>query len=230
MKLSLPESKVHQIQKVCRSMLGKRMSTPRQLAQLIGMLTASIPAPLHYRALQRLHNRSLSNNRYDQLVEIDVEYRQDLPWCIHHFPLHNGKSLVTPVADMMITSDTLTVGWGATCQNRYAGGPWSKEEKKAHINFLELKAAFLALKSFVASRSRIRILLLIDSITAISFINHKGGTHSHFALIRAKSLWFSFHSASPSCFLDSLSAPTLSTPGMCSAKIVILLWIHHVQI
>ena len=46
MKCSLPGSKIHQIQKECRSMLEKRIATSRQLAQLIGMLTASIPAVL----------------------------------------------------------------------------------------------------------------------------------------------------------------------------------------
>ena len=145
MKLSLPESRVHQIQEH----FGKRMTTPRQLARLTGMLTASIPAvlqaPLHYRALERLRNRSLRNNWYDQQVVINVESRQDLLWWIYHFPLHNGKSLATLVADVLITSDASTVGWLATCQNRHAGDPRSKEEKKAHINFLELKGAFLGL-------------------------------------------------------------------------------------
>ena len=193
MKLSLPESKIHQIQKECRSMLGKRIVTPRQLARLIGMLTASIPAvlqaPLHYRALQRLRNRSLRNNRYDQQVEIDVESRQDLLWWIHHFPLHNGRSLSTPVAEVVITSDASTVGWGVTCQSKQAGGPWSREEMRAHINFLELKAAFLALKSFVASKSHMHVLLLMDNITAISFINHKGGTHSKVLSDLALQIW-----------------------------------------
>ena len=139
--------------------LGKENDNTRQLARLIGMLTASIPAvlqaPLHYRALQRLRNRSLRNNRYDQQVELDVESRQDLLWWIHHFPLHNGKSLATPVANVLITSDASTVGWGATCQNRHAGGPWSKEEKKAHINFLELKAAFISPKSPLSQADRV---------------------------------------------------------------------------
>ena len=193
MKLSLPESKVYHVQKECRSILGKRMATPRQLARLIGMLTASIPAvmqaPLHYRALQRLRNRSLKNSGYDQQVKIDIESRQDLLWWIHHFPLHNGKYLTTKVADVVITSDASTMGWGATYQNKHAGGPWSRQERKAHINFLELKAAFLALKSFVASRSHMHILLLMDNITAISFINHKGGTHSKVLSDLAIQIW-----------------------------------------
>ena len=136
MKFSLPESKVHQIQKECRSLLGKRMTTPRQLARLIGMMTAAIPAvlqaPLHYRALQRLRNKY---SRYDHQVEINLESRQDLLWWIHRLPLNNGRSLTTPVADVIVTSDVSTVGWGVTCQDKHAGSPWGKEEKKAHINF-----------------------------------------------------------------------------------------------
>ena len=193
MRLSLPKNKVQQIQKDCRSLLRKRFTSPRQLARLIGRLTASIPAvlqaPLHYRALQRLCNRSLRNNKYDCQVEIDLESKQDLLWWIHHLPLHNGRPLTTPVADVVITLDASTVGWGATCQDKHAGGPWSKEERNAHINFLELKAAFLALKTFVSNKSHIHVLLLIDNITAISFINHKGGTHSKVLSDLAVQIW-----------------------------------------
>ena len=44
-----------------------------------------------------------------------------------------------------------------------------------HINALELKAAFLALESLASHQRDCHILLLLDNITAISFINHKGG-------------------------------------------------------
>ena len=57
-------------------------------------------------------------------------------------------------------------------------GHWDVSERDCHINFLEMKAAFLALKSFVSDQRDCHVLLLLDNITVISFINHKGGTKS----------------------------------------------------
>jgi len=41
------------------------------------------------------------------------------------------------------------LGWGATCQGKSTNGKWSSQESTHHINLLELKAAFLALKTFL---------------------------------------------------------------------------------
>ena len=39
-------------------------------------------------------------------------------------------------------------GWGAHLQNMTVSGNWTHQEKLLHINVLQLKAVFLALKSF----------------------------------------------------------------------------------
>ena len=52
------------------------------------------------------------------------------------------------------------------------------EERKQHINYLELLAAFVALRAFVGNREGLSILLLLDNITALVFMNRMGGTHS----------------------------------------------------
>ena len=51
------------------------------------------------------------------------------------------------------------------------------KERKQHINYLDLLAAFLALRAFVGNKEGLSILLL-DNITAFAFINRMGGTHS----------------------------------------------------
>ena len=53
------------------------------------------------------------------------------------------------------------------------------QECQAHINYLELMAAFLA---FISNRRRLNVLLCIDNVTAIAFINRMGGTHSTLSL------------------------------------------------
>ena len=120
---------------------------------------------------------------------MDEASQLDLHWWIHQLRSHNGRPVMTPVASLIITSDASNIGWGATCQNSHTGGPWSSKERKAHINWLELKAAFLALNTFVSNRRNIYVLLLIDNVAAISFIGHKGGTHSRRLSDLALMIW-----------------------------------------
>ena len=78
----------------------------------------------------------------------------------------------------MLVSDASTWGWGANCEGVTTGGPWTPVEKSHHINYLDLLAAFLSLKSFAANLHAVSILLHLDNITAIAFINRMEGTHS----------------------------------------------------
>ena len=52
------------------------------------------------------------------------------------------------------------------------------QERTHHINYLELLAAFLALQCFATDRRATAILLRLDNVTAIAFLNSMGGTHS----------------------------------------------------
>ena len=58
-----------------------------------------------------------------------------------------------------------------------------------HINFLEIKAAFLALKCFASSYTKIQILLRIDNVTAIAYINKMGCIRHANLLSITKELW-----------------------------------------
>ena len=95
-----------------------------------------------------------------------------------------------PTASLTLQTDASTIGWGAYCQetDQRTGGPWSGPEAAHHINWLELKAAFLAVQFFV-KQENCHILLLMDSRVAISYINQKGGTHSHRLCQLALDLW-----------------------------------------
>lgn len=51
------------------------------------------------------------------------------------------------------------------------GGLWSKEESAAHVNWLESKAAFLALQCYVRRLCSSHILLFMDSQAVITYIS-----------------------------------------------------------
>jgi hypothetical protein len=117
------------------------------------------------------------NPSYDTVVTSD-EMMKELTWWLQQLPRHNGRSMQVTQRDMVIESDASTLGWGANL-NISTGGSWTREEKACHINYLELLAAFLALKTFTTNLHHETILLRLDSVTTMAFLNRRGGgTHS----------------------------------------------------
>ena len=66
-------------------------------------------------------------------------------------------------------------GWGAHLNDQTARGTWSLPESKLHINYLELKAVFLALKEFRGLCKSNIVLIAMDNTTVVAYINKEGG-------------------------------------------------------
>ena len=78
---------------------------------------------------------------------------------------------------------------GCQLQRDKHRGQWTATEQLKHINYLEMKAAFLALQSFCTGRSLVSVLILMDNVTVITFLNKMGGNHSHSLSDLAKEVW-----------------------------------------
>lgn len=74
-----------------------------------------------------------------------------------------------------IFSDASLTGWGCFCKGKEVRGFWDRSEKKNHINYLELLAAFFAIKCFAWNLSDCEVLFRLDNTTAISYVNRVGG-------------------------------------------------------
>ena len=90
---------------------------------------------------------------------------------------------------LTIESDASRIGWGAKCTDQRTGGPWSREEQTWHINCLEAWAVFLAVKCFARNMKNLTILLKIDNMTTVAYINNLGGTVSPQMNRIVKNLW-----------------------------------------
>ena len=194
MTIALPETKLHGLQKMCKKMVRLDVTSLRELARLLGTMVAShpaiLPAPLHYRCLERTKSQALRKGLpYETEVQVDAGMLDDLRWWQDKLSKHNGRTLQVSQWDVTIESDASMMGWGASCQDTPTGGPWTKEEKANSINYLELLAAFLALQSFASGKRSVRILLRIDNITAIAFLNRMGGPHSRLLSDLAIEVW-----------------------------------------
>ena len=192
MSLSLPAGNIQSMKSSDRKLLRtKGTISIRQLSRFIGLCTSTkyaVPqAPLHYRPLQFLRNSVLKGRRYSPTlynleVHLSPEAITDLKWWADHLQYHSKTPICINNPDLIITSDTLDLGWGAWCGEKSVQGQWSQEEMFWHINPSELQAAYLAIyifSSYIFSPSQINqlfhIQLQIDNQAAVSYINHLEG-------------------------------------------------------
>ena len=183
MTLQHPGEKLRKIRKKCQELLAQTTVSVRELSKFLGLLTSSIqaifPAPLHYRHLQRLKNTTLASQKiYNAMVALDQAAHEEILWWRDHLHTWNGRALFQDPVDLVIETDASRKGWGAYCQGVRTGGPWSFEEKRLHINCLELLAGSLAVKTFTKSKVCAHVELLMDSTSAVAYVNKMGGTHS----------------------------------------------------
>ncbi|KAI9550901.1 hypothetical protein GHT06_004520 [Daphnia sinensis] len=154
MRLILPDRKRLDILRLCKSALKKPQISRIDLEKIIGNLNWAAAAvnfaPAHFRGLQILLNSRPEGRliRSREAFTFSEEARKDLSWWLSEADFTSGRPLIFPAPDLSIASDASLSGWGAVCKEIRTGGPWTKDEGKEHINFLELLAAFKALQCF----------------------------------------------------------------------------------
>ena len=216
MTLQLPGEKLRKIRKKCQELLAQTTVSVRELSKFLGLLTSSIQAifhvPFHYRHLQRLKNTTLASQKtYNAMVALDQAAHEEILWWRDHLHAWNGRALFQDPVDLVIETDASRKGWGAYCQGIRTGGPWSFEEKRLHINCLELLAGSLAVKTFTKSKVCAHVKLLMDSTSAFAYINKMGGTHSKSLANLAIDLW-------EWCFQNHLIVSAQHLPGRLKVR------------
>ena len=126
MSLRLPQDKLTQVRQACTDTLQQDTCSLRELAKIVGMLSATqqavLPAPLHYRRLQLQLIQSLRRSTsFDKLVTLNPDTREDLEWWIHHLHHWNGRKIEMPSPDTIMETDASKIGWGATCEGARTG-------------------------------------------------------------------------------------------------------------
>ena len=163
------------------------LSTPtcpvRQFMSLIGLLTAT-EKPVH---LGRLHMRPiqwhLKNNwrvpeSLEKVIPLPSSLHPHLQWWLEATNVLEGQPLHPTRHALQIFTDASKEGWGAHLNELTARGSWSVPESNLHINYLELKAVFLALKEFEDLCVGQIVLVATDNTTVVAYINKERGMRS----------------------------------------------------
>ncbi|XP_074651617.1 uncharacterized protein LOC141906272 [Tubulanus polymorphus] len=183
MIVTLTEKKKEYILTDCSNLLQKNIETIRIVAKVIGLIVAALPAVdygmMYYRNLEgeKIIALQKSKGNYDKTMIVSCEMKQELKWWVEN--LHTAERKISRgEPNAVISSDASFQGWGAEYLSNRTGGRWRKDdaEENQSINFLELKAGFFALKSFCSKMKDTHVHLKMDNTSAISYINHMGGT------------------------------------------------------
>jgi len=123
-------------------------------------------------------------------MKIPSYLQTDFSWWITIFSDTNQSNKIRSGRFVReIFSDASLSGWGAACGKSHTHGWWSESEQAFHINTLELKAAFNALRCFAADLRDCDILLRIDNTTALAYINKYGSIQFPHLSAIAREIW-----------------------------------------
>ncbi|XP_070521642.1 uncharacterized protein [Cardiocondyla obscurior] len=166
----------------------------RKFAEFLGILTSACPAVaygfIHCKQLERQKYLALkfNGNNYEGKIVINENMLEDLDWWKINAAI-GSNPIKTQKYVMEIFSDSSLTGWGCYCNGEKAFGFWDEKERKKHINYLELLAAFFAIKCFAANLSNCEVLLRLDNTTAISYVNRAGGVRFRHLSMLSKKIW-----------------------------------------
>ena len=191
--VSVPPTKLTSLKALCSSALSHPVSLSF-LAKIIGTIESfryGCPvAALHYRSLQFDLIPHLSDDTvWSSEVSLSPDAKSDLEWWLECEVL--PPSTLAPFSSTHIMeTDASLDGWGAySHSSSFTQGRWSSSESKWHINYLELKAIFLGIRSLFPGSSPISLLVRCDNISAVCYVNHKGGTKSKSLCSLSLELW-----------------------------------------
>lgn len=179
-QLSLPDKKKSKIKQEINLFLKLDTCRIRDFARLTGLLVSACPATeygwVYTKSLERQKYIYLKQNHgnYDKKMPVSAVAKSDLTWWLKKIDEAKSKIKCNKFYREVYSDSSLT-GWGSSCGSETAAELWNEEERKHHINYLELLAAFLSLKTFCSDINDCEVLLRIDNTTAVSYINRMGG-------------------------------------------------------
>ena len=148
-------------------------------------------AGVHYKSMEVEKDFALKRSKGDfdahmKIVKVSQE-------CMHWW-IKNVETAYKPISHgpplRKIETDSSTTGYGGhdVTNALEISGMWDDEEKELHINYLELKAAFLCLQAFCSDDRNQHIQLFADNRVALKYISKMGGRKKQLNAL-ARNIW-----------------------------------------
>lgn len=178
------EKRFQSIQELIQILMNSTSTQAIVILRMLGIMASCI----YLIPMGRLHMRPIqlyllawwrpNIHPLNHTIPVKMGLTHHLSWWTNRQNVFRGMPLEEPVCQMTLLTDASETGWGAHLGPWQTAGKWPPEFKRKHINWLELKAVFLALKQALHIVRSKTILVRSDNATVISYINKQGGTHS----------------------------------------------------
>ena len=175
MTLSLTEEKVEGILQECKIIFSMKEITVLQSTQLVGFLSSAIqavlPTQIQFRYLQLQQVLDLKGGMsYKKKIILNDQALEKLQWWIQNLKYFNGRYLIQAKPQIVLHTDASLKGWGANRMGMETGVKWSDEERKLHVNILELLVVKNAILAFIKKKIINTIPIQTDNKTALSYL------------------------------------------------------------
>jgi len=197
MTSSLSGHKADSIILHCKNLRSMSSPTIREVARVLGKLMATVQgvkfARLYTRYIEIDKNYALTDNAHDYEAHMTLsrESIEELGWWINN-SRYEYRPITETSPDYTIFTDASKLGWGCFDPQTgiSQGGQWTDTEKIAHINELELMAAWYGLKCLCLTLSDCHVKLMTDNTTTMVCINKQGSARSRRCNRIARLIWF----------------------------------------
>ena len=148
--ITLPKNKTTRVEAWAKKLIAVNKTTLENLECFMGTLISTTPAvwkpPLHYRAFQRSLIISLRGGR-SKSKSVRISHpsvvRELNWWASGGLRTNRTSPWRPPRPTLQIWTDaSMYAGQGNTDESLSFQYPWSKQEKRKHISWLELRAAW----------------------------------------------------------------------------------------
>ena len=148
--------KASNVASFCKSLLEAQSCTIREISRAVGLMVSSFPGVtyglLHYRDLENHKITALTAHKwdYEKSVVLSDQAKCDLHWWVANVETSFGAITMKRLHLLFILMHPKQVGMQCMVTPTQ-GGQWTHTESEAHINCLELIAAYFGLKRFSKS-------------------------------------------------------------------------------
>lgn len=191
--ISIPSKKkkeiAHQLERLARC----QTPVAKNAAKTLGKATALIPSLREAQLLTRSLSDQImvaANNGWNSTFKLSASTRTDLKLLASRIRTA-APIYLQPTPEIIVESDASLTGSGAVLRSldgHILAATSGNFKQKCHINILELRAAFRALRTFRSQLQNKRVLLRLDNTVALSYIRRLTGRKRSLAGL-ARRIW-----------------------------------------
>ena len=187
--ISVPKDRVRSLKNGIRRVLFRKSCGARELARILGQCVSMSKAVLPGKLLLRNAYRLLTSRQsWGDRLPLDEATEKDLNWWLELQEWNGAPVQRLTTIDCQIVTDASATGYGGTCNGKAFQGLWDQESAKKSSNVRELLTILLAMKTFIEDIKGKSIQILTDNVSAVAYINYKGGPAQELTEI-SKAIW-----------------------------------------